>query len=250
MADPQLVEYVKSNMKKFGPAALRERLLTDGVDPAEIEAALLEASAFGAPPARPKSKAALYALSAGAALLILAALLSMEKSQPPQPSAAQADGDGSVFKGRYGYVLTLPPNYTAASSFKDAARTHEVVHLAPRGTDAQHFLHEGLYGHFAILRLEAAPRRVPQGWIDLKSLQAWVEGQLKRDKTEYEVRPLALQGMEGFLVVIKEPFPAARAYMIGEKVRYTLFGAAEDELFRQVLSSLSEVAPPAEPEQR
>lgn len=250
MAEPELIEFVRKHIKDHGADALRKQLLQDGVAPEDIEEALVLAAA---PPTtavpRRKGRLGRLALMAGGALLGAAALMSLQKGKhPPAPPAGpeggqvQPPGD-PVFRGHYGYLLKLPNGYSATASFKDPGKTIETVYLYPTGTNPTHFIHEGLFGQLGIMRLEVAPRRVPQGLIGLETLQAWVTAQLRAEKSAYQNKPLNVNGMPGFLISVSEPFTSAKAYLVGQKVYYVLLTGKESPELNDLISSLAEVAP-------
>lgn len=236
MANPELVAYIKTNLKKFGPEAVRKQLLQDGVAPAELDAAMVEALP------RKKKRLAAIALGGGALLLVLAVLMSMQAPSPPNVEDSDDEGDG-IYRGHYGYMLKLPPGYRAYGTFRDPKKTQELVYIYPKGTDHSHFIHEGLYGNLGILRLEALPRRVPQGFVGIETLEAFVKNDLDKKKATYKIRSLIVQGLPAFVVNVEKPFKYVRAYIVGQKIRYTLIGGEENTLFIEVLSSLLEAAP-------
>ncbi|MFH1723224.1 MAG: hypothetical protein ABII00_01245 [Elusimicrobiota bacterium] len=245
MADPELIAYIRDNLKQFGPKATREQLARDGVSAAEIDAAFVEAARLTP---RAKRKLALVALCGGAVLMAVAAMLSMEPSpKDGRQGASGGDPSGAVFRGHYGYILKLPAGYEARGGFEDPAKTAEVVYIYKTGTDPAHFIHEGLYGHLGILRLEVRPRRVPQGYVGIDTLKSWVVRKLETDKASYDVRSLNVQGKPAFIVDVEKPFQYTRAYVVGQKVRYMLVGGPKDELLTEVLSSLVEADPHARP---
>lgn len=252
MADPELVAYIEQNVHRFGVPALREQLIRDGVASEEIDAAFAELPA-PSPAASSSRKTAIVAVFGGAVLLGTAAFLSMA---PPEDGASTGEvvsmdggpGQGAevdgVFRGHFGYILRLPAGYAARGEFQDPRKTREVVYIYKKGTDSGHFIHEGLYGHLGIFRLEVMPRRVPQGFVGIDTLKSWVTRKLDQDKAIYTLRSLIVHGMPAFIVTATKPFKYTRAYMVGEKVRYTLVGGEqEDEVFTAILSSLAEVSP-------
>lgn len=265
MADPHLVAYIREHAPAWGTDALKRHLLAQGVDPAQLDAALLEATPMltplvAVPPApppgatpptapgrkRPASKAALVvgALCGGLGLMALSMFMGREpapadKAPATAPSGGEGE-DGALFHGRYGFIVKLPPGYEARSSFTDAEKTLEVVYIYRQGTDAQHFIHDGLYEHLGILRLEVLPRRVPQGFVGMDALKDYILRQLAADKAQFEQRSTMVNGMPAFIVKILKPFQIRRAYIVGEKVRYTLVGGFENPVFDQVIETLAE----------
>ncbi|MFC1678967.1 hypothetical protein ACFL2T_02015 [Elusimicrobiota bacterium] len=250
MADAELVAFIRDNIQQHGPQALREQLSKDGVELEEIEAAFAELSK---PPARQGRKTAIVAVFGGALLLGVAAFLSIAPSREQGSAGGEVTAAGDlgggeesdgVFRGHYGYILRLPEGYAARGGFLDPRKTHEVVYIYKKGTDSNHFIHEGLYGHLGIFRLEALPRRIPQGFVGIDTLKSWVTRKLDQDKAIYTLRSLIVHGMPAFIVTATKPFKYTRAHIVGEKVRYTFVGGeSEDETFTTIISSLAEVSP-------
>lgn len=251
MPDPELVTYIRKHQKQFGAEALRAQLLRDGLDEKEIEAALAEAAA---PVQRPRGSRARLALLGGAVLLVLAVLLSVKKPSPggpadatePErdPAAGEAgDQDDRVFRGHYGYIFQMPVGYETYGTFRDPYKTEELVYIFPKGTDHTHFIHEGLYGNLGILRLEIARRRVPQGFIGIDQLREAVTRKLESEKATFTTRDIQVHAMPAFIVGVEKPFKSVKAYIVGQKVRYTLTGGEESASFSELLSSLLEVSP-------
>lgn len=247
VADSELVAYLRKHLPGYGEKALRAQLTKDGVPAADVEAALAElARSAGRPGGR---KAALWAVLGGGVLLLLAGLMSVEKPAPSAGGASPAGGDPLVYRGHYGYILKTPRGYEAQAGFRDPHKTEEIVYLFPKGTDPQHFIHEGLYGHLGILRLEVSPRRVPQGFIGVDALKAGVTFQLDRQKHQYRARDLIVHGMPAFVINVEKPFRSVKAYLVGQKVRYTLTAGEDNAVFNEVLSSLLEASPHDRPGQ-
>jgi len=267
MPDPELVDYIRKNIAQFGADALLDQLKKDGVPPEEIKAALEcavnEKPAPSAadkplpPKPRPKqSKIALFAVLAGAVLVVSAGLLSLDKPKPPksdgEPAAASPSmnlpgslgaDDGDIFRGHYGYMLKLPPEYETYEQFLDPQKTQERVYIFPKGTSHQHFINEGLFGPMGILRLDVVRRRIPQGFIGIDTLKLWITTKLETEKATYTMRETMVQSMPVFIVNIEKPFKSAKAYVVGQKVRYELTGGEENTVFTSTLSSLYEASP-------
>lgn len=264
MADPHLVAYIREHAPAWGTDALKRHLLAQGVDAAQLEEALTEAvpvmtPLVAVPPAPPPgtspptapgkrkraSKAALVvgALCGGLGLMALSLMMGRDPAKPVAAPPAATGGEGeeaALFHGRYGFIVKLPPGYQARSSFTDAEKSLEVVYIYRQGTDAQHFIHDGLYEHLGILRLEVLPRRVPQGFVGMDALKDYVLRQLGTEKSQFEQRSTMVNGMPAFIVKVSKPFQIRRAYVVGEKVRYTLVGGFENPVFDQVIETLAE----------
>ncbi len=247
MADPELIAYIRKHAQLHGESVVRTQLIRDGLPPSEIDQAFAEAQSATVRKSKGKRKLALFAVGAGGLLLLMAVLLSREPAQTKNEEAVaageKADAEPTVFHGHYGYMLRLPPGYRASAEFVDAEKRTERVYIYPKGTDPSHFIHEGLYAHLGILKLESAPRRVPQGNIGIATLKSFVTRKLVSEKAVYKMRDIIVHGMGGFVVTAEKPFRFTRAHMVGEKVRFMLVGGAEDELFIDIMSSLAEVSP-------
>lgn len=253
--DPELLSYIRTHLKTHGAEAVRKQLLADGVEAARVDSALAEVSASPKKPGPPRRSLAVFALSGGVLLLAIAGYLSMQKApEPRQASAPDSDRprpdtglaqeqEDNVFRGHYGYMLKLPAGYGASGGFSDPGKTLEVVHLFPIGTDPTHFIHEGLYGQLGIVRMEVYPRRRPEGSIGLPGLKALALSRLQTERATYTTKPLMINGMAGIQVSSTEPFVYVKAYLVGQKVVYTITGGSESELFTNLLSSLLEVSP-------
>jgi hypothetical protein len=273
MADPELVDYIRKNIAQYGADALLDQLKKDGVSPEDIKSALEEAQNEKAPsitlgtankplPKKPKSKLALFAVLCGAVLIVSAGLLSLKKpppapleterpSAPADPDIADTLGadDGDIFRGHYGYMLKLPPEYETFQQFLDPKKTQERVYIFPKGTSHQHFINEGLFGPMGILRLDVTRRRVPQGFIGIETLKAWIKGKLETEKATYTIRETMVQSMPAFIVNVEKPFKITKAYVVGQKVRYEITGGEENTVFTSTLSSLYEASPHDRPGQ-
>jgi hypothetical protein len=246
MADPELVAYIAKHAKLHGDSVVRTQLIRDGLPPSEIDQAFAEAQSSTMRKQKNKRKLALFAVAIGGLLLAMAAMLSREPETPAPEEAAPAEAvssEPSTFHGHYGYMLRLPAGYKASGEFVDAEKRVERVYIYPAGTDSTHFLHEGLYGHLGILRLEVAPRRVPQGFIGIDTLRSFWKRSLTSQKAIFQMRDMIVHGMPGFVITEEKPFQRVKAHMVGEKVRFMLVGGSEDGLFTEVLSSLAEVSP-------
>jgi hypothetical protein len=258
-SDPELLAYIRTHLKAHGVEELRKQLLADGVEASKVDAALAEAAAAPKIPALLRRRLAFFALAAGVLLLALAGYLSMQKGpgsdrspspDPDRENPAQALPEGeqdNVYRGHYGFMIKLPAGYGASAGFSDPRKTLEIVHLFPIGTDSTHFIHEGLYGQLGIVRIEVYPRSRPEGSIGLPGLKALALSRLRTERAIYTSRPLMINGMQGIQISATEPFTYAKAYLVGQKVVYTITGGSENELFNNLLSSLLEVSPHDDP---
>ena len=254
VANPELVRYIRQHMKAHGESAIREQLLAEGIAPEEVDSAF---ACLPKPrqPLRAKGKRAILALCAGTALIGVAAYVAMQKphspdettpaqSNPPPPAAGASSADETgIFRGHYGYMFKLPAGYEAVGGFDDPAKTHEVVHVYPRGTNPTHFIHEGLYGQLGILRIEASPRRRPDGIIGIEALKNVALSRLKADRATYTTRSLFVNGLPAFIISVTQPFAQVKAYLVGQKVYYIITAGADNELFNGILETLVETTP-------
>ncbi|MDE2291744.1 MAG: hypothetical protein KGL53_06645 [Elusimicrobia bacterium] len=259
MADARLVDYIRQNAPAFGADVLRKHLLTQGVAPEDLEAAMSEALptmpplvAIPAPPPpgaipptvpgrkrrKPKAAVIIGALAGGFGLMAVSYFMGNTPSQPPKPSAAAEEP--SLFHGADDFILKLPAGYKATDTYSDAEKTVEVVYIYPEGTDPQQFIDEGLYGSLGILKLKVMPRRVPQGFIGMDALKSWVTQELLQDKADFQSKTTVVNGMPAFIVTVQKPFQSRKAYLVGEKVRYTLIGGYSNPVFDEVLQTLAE----------
>ncbi|MBI5242849.1 MAG: hypothetical protein HY922_04080 [Elusimicrobia bacterium] len=252
MPNPELVTYIRQHLKTFGEAAIREQLLADGIAQEEVDLAF---AAIIKPRKGPyvKGKLAIFAVCAGVILIAVAVFIGLEKPPSPEEIAAQAAAsrpptsapadDSGVFKGHYGYMLKLPTGYQAAGGFDDPMKTHEVAHLYPSGTSPTHFIHEGLYGQLGILRIEAAPRRRPQGMVGIETLKAIALSRLKLERATYTSRVIFVNGLPAFIVSTTQPFAQVKAYLVGQKVYYIVTAGEDNDLFNNILQTFVEAAP-------
>jgi hypothetical protein len=258
VANPELVQYIRQHLKAHGESAIREQLLDEGIAPEEVDAAF---ACLPKPkqPLRAKGKPAILALCAGAALIGVAVYVALQKphspdetspaqgnSPPPAAGASSADETG-IFRGHYGYMFKLPAAYEAVGGFDDPMMSHEVVHVYPRGTNPTHFIHDGLYGQLGILRIEASPRRRPDGIIGIEALKTVALSRLRADRSTYTTRAILVNGLPTFIISVTQPFAQVKAYLVGQKVYYIITAGADNELFNGILETLVETAPTDKP---
>jgi hypothetical protein len=176
-----------------------------------------------------------------------------ETPEPAAPIATDTaagivkDGDATLFTGHYGYMVKLPPNYQAVADFQDPQKTLEVAYLYPAGTDPTNFIHEGLYGQLGILRIEAAPRRTRGGIVGIDELKAIAKARLSAERAVYKERSAVYNTFPAYIVQSSQPFAYARAYLIGQKVCYTITTGEDAALLGKVLETFVEVSPRDEP---
>ena len=241
--DPSLVKYLRQHMKKFGSDALRENLIAEGVPEEDITAALTETTLR--PAAARRMMPVLVIAGVGIATLVLFAVLSSNPSRTPAPATNPPDAAADPthpFLGHSGYVLQLPQGYAALTDFKNDQKTLETVYLFPKGTDPTNFGNEGIYAQLGILRLEASPRRIPEGRIGMEAIRSGVTRTLQARKATFTSREVQAGGMPALVVSITEPFQLTQSFVLGTKTMYVLTGGAEEGTFSSVLESLREVS--------
>lgn len=247
MADPELVEYLRKNLKQFGGKALREKLVSEGVAEADIDAAM----AVAIRPPQKGPRLGMYVVFAAVAVTAVSLYMAIDKptKNPPLSATPAAELTGadkpnkSAFMGHYGYMLKVPDGYISQSSFKDMNNTTELVYLYPEKTDPTNLANEGLYGQLGILRLEVSPRRIPQGTVGLDALRAAITGNLSQRGVTFTPKDFVVGGLHAFQVNVTQPFPLVQAFIIGTKVMYVLTGGVENQTFNDTLQSLTEVSP-------
>ena len=252
MANQELVAYFRKHWKQYGSDALRNKLLEEGLDENEVNAALAEA----APKSKTKVRKPLYLFIAVVVLIIFVIWIfesgpedtqqqTLASKQPPVRE--NLNDPHQAFMGHYGYVIRLPLGYEALSNFKDPEKTIEQVYLFPKGTDLNNLPDERIYAALGILRLEVRPQRVPLGHAGLAVVRDELINSLQQSKLTYSLRETMVDGLQAVVVSIQGPRPQVRAYVIGSKVLYTLTGGAENQILVNTLLSLHELSPNDKP---
>lgn len=258
MVNQEVVAYLQRHMRDFPLDDLRRQLAQEGISDLEFDEALKVAQRMPALPTLPgesrSSKAGLIFLCAGVGLVVVAAAIALLRSPPAPPAAApaaqaaqaaQAAPEESGFVGHNGYVIRLPPGYTAVQSFKDEKKTVEIVHFCKTGTDQTQFQDSDLFGQLGIVRLEVTPNPFlgslpPQ---QLESLTQVVSGKAQQRGEKFHLnnpqgtKKSTLPGVE---ITVEAPFPRLQAYFLGEKVLYTFTAGQDDEIYRGIVTSLRE----------
>ena len=176
----------------------------------------------------------------GAVSLALAALLLLNRKSAPRPQASPARaGEESAFVGHYGWVISLPPGYSALAEFSNRARTIESVHFCRSGTDPTALLDEGLYGQLGIIRLEVRPSSLGSSLNGVERLTSLVSGRARQRGEKFTLKnPPVASPLRGIQVNFDAPFPRVEAYILGQKVLYSFMAGEDDEIYRSLLSSL------------
>lgn len=238
MPEPEIVRYLKDNLKKFPIEQLRAQLAKEGVGDADFDEALrLALVPTERKPAKRGGAAKLF-LGAGVGMALLGAILALrEPSVEPPPAAGPPSIEGG-FVGHHGYVVRLPPDYIAVQSFRDERKKAETVHFCPKGTDPSNFLNEGLYGQLGIVKLEVQISPLAGTLNGLDTLARIVGGRAQQNNEKYTLKNLQVSSMRGIQVNFDVPFPRVESYILGERHLYSFSAGQDDEIYRGVLESL------------
>lgn len=245
MPRPEVVAYLKENLKKFPADELRGQLSREGVTDAEFDASLKEA--LKPVPEHTKVKARASGMLArvlmlgGTVAILAAAALAVFQRPPAAPATAGAAAAGvseSGFVGQAGYVIKLPPGYSAVQAFKDERRTIEVVHFCRSETDPTNFLDEGLFGQLGIVRLTVSPSPIPDDLHGLENLSNMVQGRAQQRGEKFTVKNLQISTLRGIQIIYEQPFPRVEAYILGRSTLYAFTAGQDDETYRGLLQSL------------
>ena len=245
MLRPEVVQYLRDNLPKHPVEALRRQLHEEGVSEIDFEHSLADAlrepkSASTSKKIMLSRKTAQFALLGVLVLLVGAGLFALsQKSSTTQldPLATKGSGE-SAFVGSHGWVVRLPKNYVSFSSFKDSAKTDEIIHFAKRGTDPTNFLDEGLYGEMGIVRLEVAPSQFPPNLTGAASLANAVRNKISVHGEKYVIKTIQIGTLPGVQVNVQAPFPRVEAYILGQNDLYFFYGGQEDDIWRDIILSL------------
>lgn len=245
MPDPDLVAYLTTNLKKFPAEDLRQQLLSEGVSNADFDEALklaLRAPPVPEKPAPSKKKGIVFLFTATGSVLGIVGFLLLQPAPTPPERAPQppAEYGESAFIGRSGYVIRLPQDYSASTTYKDAEKTHEVVHFCRVGTDPTQFENLGLFAQLGIVRLEVRPDPGAGTQQGLEYLTQKITADLERHREKYTIKNISVGPLQGFSVQYDTPFPRLETYILGGKVRYTFLAGQDDEIYRDILNSLRE----------
>lgn len=236
MVDPDIVAYLQANLKKFPLEDLRKQLAQEGVSAADFDAALKLAKLRPKIPAA--KKAGLFFLISGVLLSLLAIILTLNRAPAPPPEEPPA-AEESAFLGRSGFVIRLPRDYAAVSTFKDPERkTFEIVHFHPIGVDPSNFLNEGLYGQLGIVRLEVHPSPLAGTLQGLESLTHIVTSKAQQRGEKFRVKNIQVSSLRGIEMTVETPFPRFEAYILGNRVLYNFIAGQDDEIYRGLVTSL------------
>lgn len=255
LAQPEVVQYLRENLKNFPIDKLRAQLAEEGISDVDFDEALKVAlrtpadAPPGEPPPKKKSRAGALMLMAGGGLIALigaiVALGSRETASPDaraEPAATAPRSAEGAFVGHSGYVVRLPKDYMAVQSFRDPGKKMEVVHFCKVGTDPTQFLHEGLFGQLGIVKLEVQPSPLAGNLNGVDILSRHVTSRLDARGDKYTTKSLQLTAMHGFQVTVEPPNPGVQGFVLGERSLYTFSAGQDDDLYRELLNSLRDMA--------
>jgi hypothetical protein len=241
MVRPEVLRYLRDNLKKFPTDALRHQLALDGVSDQEFDAAVKELRKTQPTKIKARASGAL-----GRALMFLgalgvvgaAALAVFQKPKVPSAEGPRSAPIEAGFVGHAGYVIKLPSGYAAVPRFKDESKTVELVHFCKAGTDPTNFLDEGLFGQLGIVRLEARPSPVPTDLSGLERLTSLITGQAQQRGEKFTVKSLHISTLRGVQLTYEVPFPRVEAYILGQQILYIFTAGQDDETYRSLVQSL------------
>lgn len=243
---PDVVDYLRENMKKFSPEDLQRQLREEGISDADFTDCMVflkNNSPVPPVPARGKLPPALKTLKTilfvGSTLLLLVgiALLLPSKPAPPPPASAAPSSTGeSGYVGHAGWVVRLPRDYVGMTQFHGTGQTDEVVHFCPRGTEPANFLNEDLFGQLGIVRLEVAPSDFPSNPTGVAALAKRVSQKLREEK--FSIKNIQIGTLPGVQVNVLSPFPRVETYVLGRNQLYFFYGGQEDDVWRDIVLSL------------
>ena len=251
-----VVDYLKQHLKDFPADDLRKQLAEEGVTEFEFDSALKEALRPLPPEptvvkARASGVIARVLMFAGTGAILAAAALAVFQKPAMIPgegtAAAVAASTSTVagassgetgFVGRSGYVIKLPPGYSAVQAFKDDKKAVEIVHFCKSDTDPTSFLDEGLFGQLGIVKLVVSPSPVADDLHGLDDLSTLVQNRALQRGEKFTVKNLQVSTLRGVQLIYDAPYPRVEAYLLGHSVLYSFTAGQDDETYRGLLQSL------------
>ena len=246
MLRPDVVEYLKENLKSYPVEVLRKQLADEGVSDQDFTDSL--AVALRAPttvsktiPAKRKtSLAAIAFLCVGVAIILSIGFYAL--SQKPKLSRGEGNTENpsgeSGFIGHAGWIVRLPKDYVGVSDFRDGARQHQVVYFCKKGTDPTNFVNEGLFGQLGIVKLEVLPTQFPNNPTGIANLSRMAAGKYKNAGEKFTMKNMQVATLPGVSVTVLSPFPRAEAFVLGQDHMYFFSAGQEDDIWRDIVLSL------------
>ncbi len=247
MLRPDVVEYLKDNLKSFPVEILRKQLAEESVSDVDFSDSL--AAALRAPltvrtPAAAKSKTRLIAvffLCIGVAIILSVAMCALSQ-KPAAPGAAEGNMENSSgessFIGHAGWVVRLPKDYVGISTFAGSNKQRQIVYFCKKGTDPTNFLNEGLFGQLGIVKLEALPTQFSNNPAGIKNLSRLAAEKYKNGGERFSMKTMQVATLPGVSVVVLAPFPRTEAFILGKDQMYFLSAGQEDDIWRDIVLSL------------
>ena len=247
MLRPDVVEYLKDNLKSHPVEVLRRQLAEEGVSEADFSDSL--ASALRSPAtvktvpltkSRSASTAAIAFLCVGAAVIIsigMFALKQKPKLSQPEGNTENPSGE-SGFIGHAGWVVRLPKDYVGVSNFDDSSKQRQTIYFCKKGTDPTNFLNEGLFGQLGIVKLEVLPTQFPNNPTGVANLSRLASGKYKNAGEKFAMKNMQVATLPGISVTVLSPFPRAEAFVLGQDHMYFFSAGQEDDIWRDIVLSL------------
>lgn len=247
MLRPDVVEYLRENLKTYPVDILRKQLAEEGINDVDFNDSL--AQALRAPTtvsktlSKGKSKASTAAIAflcVGVAVIVSVGLFAMgqkPKTAPAEGNTENPSGE-SGFIGHAGWIVRLPKDYIGISDFRDAGKQHQVVYFCKKGTDPTNFLNEGLFGQLGIVKLEVLPTQFPNNPTGVANLSRMAAGKYKNAGEKFTMKNMQVATLPGVSVTVLSPFPRAEAFVLGQDHMYFFMAGQEDDVWRDIVLSL------------
>jgi hypothetical protein len=246
MLRPDVVDYLKENLKSYPVEVLRKQLADEGVSDADFTDSLAVAlraptTVTKATSAKPKtSLAALAFLCVGVAIILSIGFYAL--SQKPKLASTEGNTENpsgeSGFIGHAGWIVRLPKDYVGVSDFADSSKQHQIVFFCKKGTDPTNFLNEGLFGQLGIVKLEVLPTQFPNNPTGLANLSRMAAGKYKNAGEKFTMKNMQVATLPGISVTVLSPFPRAEAFVLGQDHMYFFSAGQEDDIWRDIVLSL------------
>lgn len=247
MLRPDVVDYLRDNLKSFPVEILRKQLAEEGISDVDfsdsLSAALRAPTTVRTAPAKPKAKASLAAIAflcVGVAIILSIGFYALsQKPKLSQPEGVNENPSGeSAFIGHAGWIVRLPKDYTGVSDFKDSAKRHQIIYFCKKGTDPTNFVNEGLFGQLGIVKLEVMPTQFPNNPTGIANLSRMAAGKYRNANEKFAMKNMQVATLPGVSVTVLAPFPRAEAFVLGQDHMYFFTAGQEDDIWRDIVLSL------------
>jgi hypothetical protein len=247
MVRPDVVDYLRDNLKAHPVDVLRKQLAEEGVTEADFTDSLalaLRAPATVRTAAKPKSKtsvAAIAFLCIGVAIILSIGMYALSQ-KPKLGSSAEGNTENpsgeSAFIGHAGWIVRLPKDYVGVSDFADSSKRHQIIYFCKKGTDPTNFVNEGLFGQLGIVKLEVLPTEFPNNPTGVATLSRMAAGKYKNAGEKFSMKNMQVATLPGISVTVLAPFPRAEAFVLGQDHMYFFSAGQEDDIWRDIVLSL------------